>query len=405
MKVDATIARARNSSLILRRVWNERRISRAELSRQTGLSRSTVSDIVSELLASGMVREVGAGTSTGGRRPILVEFHDDSYCIVGVDIGATHIGVTRTNLRGEVTFWESVSSDCREDPDGTLLLLERLVDTAVKASSVPLIGIGVSVPCPVDPKRPDELSTTVLPRWANVRLHSWLSERYEVPVFVDNDANCGVIAEQWWGAGVGHNDITFVKVATGVGAGFILSGQIYRGTSGVAGELGHIVVDPNGSRCVCGLRGCLGTRIGYEALLERTQQLASRVELHPLQRSGLRISDVIDASNQGCELAQGVIGEAGRYLGLTVASLLNLLNPSIIILGGGLTRAGDALVTPMKEALEDLAVIASRGDSEIVISGLGITGIALGASTMVLSEALNHQAMFPVLTQLRSVLQ
>ena len=213
------------------------------------------------------------------------------------------------------------------------------------------------------------------------------------------------MAEHWWGAGVGHSDLTYIKLATGVGAGFILSNRLYRGTSGSAGELGHIVVDPEGSLCNCGLRGCLVTRIGSQALLAKARTLAEGDTSHPVNTENATIGHLIDAAISGDAVARQVVDGAGGDLGRTVASLLNLMNPSVVVLGGGLTRAGDTLVQSMEDELRRRTVIPSGLEAGIVVSPLGKEGVAQGAATLVLAEALNNQAMFPVLTHMRSALR
>ena len=247
------------ANAVLRLIWHEQRISRAEIARQAALSRSTVSEIVGEILGTGLVAEVGVGKSRGGRRPIVLEFQDDACVILGTEIGATHVQATLTNLRGRVLAAAFAKHPVRGDPAGTRALVAdlcaRCMDEA--AGGRPLVGIGVAVPSPVDPSRSQELSRVVLPAWEGRLGLEELADSYGVPMMVDNDANLGALAEHWWGAGQGVDNFAYIKVATGIGAGYVIGGEIYRGATGVAGEIGHIAVDLRGKPCVCGLRGCL----------------------------------------------------------------------------------------------------------------------------------------------------
>ena len=394
----ASAVRAQHRGLLLRLIWRERLISRAELARRTGLSRSSISAIVADLLATGLVRETGSGDSSGGRRPILLGFEDDALSIVGVDMGATHIAVALTNLRIEVKAWRSEPHDVRGDPEGALELMRRLIDEAMQEAQVTsggLLGMGVAAPSPVGPEDPDHLSPVFVPRWRDISPVQFLEQQYDVPVVLENDANLGALAERWWGAGQDGRDLAYIKVATGVGAGLIIHGDIYRGTSGIAGEMGHITVDPAAGRCVCGLEGCLNILVGTKHLIERARQ--SRKE-HPnskLPRRGLTVSRIVEAAFEGDSLARAVVEQAGHHLAIGVAGLLNMLNPATVVFGGGLTRAGDLLLRPLLEKLGECIPSASVKQAQFVISSLGIESIARGASTLVLKAALQDMTVFP----------
>ena len=188
---------------VLRLIWREHQISRAEISRQLDLSRSTVTDIIKELLPTGLVTEVGNGESSGGRKPILLEFQDDAKVILGIDIGATHVSAAMTNFRGKLLVWKEKKYPVREDSEGTYNLIDELCTECLSTlnfGSEMLLSIGVSVPSPVDPIHPEYLSETIIPAWHGKSGLERLREKYGVPVYLDNDANLGALAEHWWGA-------------------------------------------------------------------------------------------------------------------------------------------------------------------------------------------------------------
>jgi glucokinase-like ROK family protein len=383
---------------VLRLVWRERRISRADIARQAELSRSTVSEIVGTFLPTGLVSEVGAGPSSGGRRPIVLEFQDGAACILGVEMGATHVAVALTDLRGRVLAWRQRGHAVRDDPAGTRALIAELCDACLAASpraEDSLVGIGVAVPCPVDPQTPDRLSEVVLPAWSG---RSGLTEalsRYDSPLFVDNDANLGALAEQWWGAGRGVDDFAYIKVATGVGSGHVIGGSIYRGATGVAGEIGHIAVVPGGRPCICGLRGCLATVVGAPALVERARELLPDFPATSLRADALDIGTIENAALAGDALALQVAREAAEHLGVAVAEMLNLLNPSLVVLGGGLARLGELLLEPLRGVVHSRTLVTSVAATEIRTSDLGPRTIAIGAATRVLEAALENPSLFP----------
>jgi predicted NBD/HSP70 family sugar kinase len=392
---------ARTRSLsddVLHLLWRERRISRADIARRTALSRSTVSDIIAYLLETKLVAEAGVGASRGGRRPIVLEFQDDAGAILGVDMGATHVAVTLTNLRGKVLAWEHEHHAVRDDPDGTADRIITLANRALATWGGPrdrLVGIGVAVPSPVDPRHPEQLSTLVLPRWRGSTCFARLRETFGVPVLIDNDANLGALAEQWWGAGRGIDDFAYIKIATGIGSGHIINGRIYRGATGVVGEIGHIAIDPRGELCVCGNRGCLVTLVGSQPLIARAQQLVRRFPASSLAGDIPTIEAIEDAAIAGDALALQLVNEAAEYLGIAVAGMLNLMNPAAVILGAGLSRLGEQLLNPMRDTVLRRTFVSSVAASQIRTSALGPQGIAIGAATLVLDAALADPSLFP----------
>ena len=398
----ASQIRAQHQGLLLRLIWREQLISRADLARRTGLSRSSISAIVADLLATGLVRETGSGDSSGGRRPILLGFDDDALAIVGIDMGATHVAIALTDLRTRIKVWRSKAHDVRNDPDGALALAKQLVDDVLAEAKVDrerLVGMGVAVPSPVKPDDPEHLSPVFVPRWQGYSPVKRLEAAFDVPVVMENDANLGALAEQWWGAGQDGRDLAFVKVATGVGAGLIINGDIYRGTAGIAGEIGHIPVDPSAGRCVCGLDGCLNLRIGTHALVEhaRTLRKERKYERSTLPRRGLNVGRIVEAAFEGDPLARAVVSEAGHHLAIGVAAVLNLFNPATVVFGGSLTRAGELLLKPLRKTLGERTPSASVQQAQFVMSALGIEGVARGAATLVLLAALSDPQVFPSL--------
>lgn len=394
----ASQVRAQHRGLLLRLIWREKLISRADLARRTGLSRSSVSAIVSDLLATGLVRETGSGDSRGGRRPILLGFDDDALAIVGVDMGATHVAIVVTDLRAQVKIWRTEAHDVRDDAEGALVLMRKLIDDALAEAKIKrqgLVGIGVGVPSPVEPGDPDHLSPFLVPRWRGQSPVQFLEAAYGVPVVMENDANLGALAEQWWGAGQDGQDLAYIKVATGVGAGIIIHGDIYRGTTGIAGEIGHIPVDPAAGRCVCGLDGCLNLLVGTAHLVGRARSQRKEHADSILPRRGLTVGRIVESAFDGDPLARTIVEEAGHHLAIGVAALLNLLNPATVVFGGSLTRAGEMLLRPLLKDLGERTPSASVTRSQFVISSLGIESIPRGAATLVLQAALNDPTVFP----------
>jgi predicted NBD/HSP70 family sugar kinase len=394
--LDASAIRAQHQALLLRRVWRAQTISRIDLARETGLSRSTVSVIIGDLLRTGLVHETGAGDSRGGRRPVMLGFRDDARLLVGVELGATHVSVAITNLRTTVHWFGEEPFPVRRDPQGTLQLTKGMIQRGLNHLGVALeevVGIGVAVPSPIDPAAPDRLPQLIMPDWEGYDLLAELRRVFPVPVLVDNDANLGALAEQWWGVGRDGADMAYLKVATGVGAGLVINGRIARGFTGAAGEIGHTSIDPTGPMCICGRSGCLNVMVGGEALVRDTK---SRLAAHPtsmLHARPVTIEALIQASAARDPLAREVMRRAGESLGLAIANLVNLLNPKRVVLGGGVLRVQHHLLDPIRESVARHSLRTSAQVSEILSSGLDEKGIAIGAATLVLEAALADQTM------------
>lgn len=383
---------------VLNVVWRRREISRAEIARVSGRSRSTISDVVGRLLGTDLVAEVGSGESRGGRRPILVGFQDQAGVILGVDAGATHISVILTDLRGRTLAWRERAHSVHSDPGGAEAIIMELGEACLAEWSGErsrLMGIGVAVPSPIDPGSPDRVIERVLPAWRGHGLLDRLETVFGVPIFVDNDANLGAVAERWWGEAVGIDDFVYLKVATGVGAGLMIGGEIYRGATGVAGEIGHVAIDPGGPECVCGNRGCLATFVGTRHLVDRARTLLEHFPESTLAGGDLEIRAIEEAALRDDPLALQVVREAALRLGIVVAGVLNLLNPGSVIIGGSLAGAGDRLVEPLSEAVAARTLVDSAAAAEIRASELGERAVALGAATHVLVAALASPQLFP----------
>ena len=378
------------SDAVLRLIWRERQISRAEIARRLSLSRSTVTEIVKDLLKTVFVEEVGRGTSSGGRRPIMLEFQYEAKCILGIDIGATHVSVALIDLRGRLLEWKEKRHPVRTDPEGTRALVVQMCDECIAPWGVGverLLSISVSVPSPVDPAHPEWLPEVVIPAWQGHSELDRLRERYGVPVYVDNDANLGALAEHWWGAGRGVDDFVFLKLGRGIGAGYILGGEVYRGVGGVAGEIGHLSIDPHGPPCVCGLKGCLATFIGSSALQARANALLAEYPDSALLGEELTMSTIVRAARAGDSLAQHVVQEAASYLGIALTGFINLMNPRMVVLGGGLAQVGDLLLEPLREKVREATLVRSAATVEIRTSQLGPQAVAIGAATLALEAA------------------
>ncbi|MFD7031334.1 ROK family transcriptional regulator [Streptomyces sp. NPDC059917] len=367
-----------NLERVVRAVRLAGSLTQAEIARTTGLSAATVSNIVRELKEGGTVEVTP--TSAGGRRARSVSLSGDAGIVIGVDFGHTHLRVAVGNLAHQVLAEEAepldVDASWVDGFDRAEALVGRLIDS-IEVSRDKVIGVGLGVPGPIDGESGNLGSTSILPGWAGINPRQELSQRLGVPVYVDNDANLGALGELVWGSGRGVKDLAYIKVASGVGAGLVINGQIYRGPGGTAGEIGHITLDESGPVCRCGNRGCLETFAAARYVLPLLQSS------HGPELTMERVVELARGGDPGC---RRVITDVGRHVGSGVASLCNLLNPSRVVLGGSLADAGELVLAPIRESVGRYAIPSAARQLSVLTGSLGGRAEVLGALALVLSE-------------------
>jgi glucokinase-like ROK family protein len=384
------VRRERNRARVVAALREAGAASRSELARRTGLSRTTVASIVSELEGEGMLkeREDGAGGSPqgggaspqGGRPPRLLSFSRSAGAAVGIDFGKRHLRVAAADLSH--TILASAERPTRtDDPAETGLdTASELVEEVLAAAEVPrrdVIGVGLGLPGPIDMRSGRVGSSSILPGWVGVRAAEAFSSRLGMPVYVDNDANLGALAELRWGGAAGCRNAAYLKVSTGIGAGLIVNGRLFHGSGGMAGEIGHAIIQEQGPVCRCGKRGCLETLAGAAALLEL---------LRGTHGPDLTTQGLLAAAASGDSGARRVLADAGRHIGTAVATLCDLLNPELIVVGGELSAAGEVLLDPLREQVHRHAIPATARGLEIVPGVLGNRAELLGTLALVLAS-------------------
>jgi predicted NBD/HSP70 family sugar kinase len=357
--------------------------SRAEIARATGLSRSTVSSIVGDLLEDDLIEEGAEGTGVahgdqGGRPPVLLSLRSSAGLALGVDFGHTHLRVALSDLSHEVVAESLQELDVDHSAEEGLDAAERLVAQVLKEGNGDrdrVLGVGMGLPGPINQTARTVGSTAILPGWVGVDAAAELSRRLELPVQVENDANLGALAEFVWGSGQGHSELVYIKLSSGVGAGLLLGGRLYQGAGGTAGEIGHTVVQEGGAICRCGNRGCLETVASARAIAGMLSE--SRGEEVSAKR-------LLELSANGDSAAARLIEEAGREIGIAVANLCNLINPDRVIVGGDLSGAGEQITEPILESIRRFAIRSAADQVTVVPGVLGERAELLGALALVL---------------------
>ena len=358
--------------------------SRAEIARATGLSRTTVSSLVGDLKGAGLVVERAANgeahDQSVGRPPVLLSFDRSAGAVVGIDLGHSHIGVVVGDLSHTVLaeLWRDVDVD--SSASHGLDIATDLVESALDEAGVErerVLGVGMGIPGPITSENGTVGSTSILPGWVGVDAASAMQERLGMVVRVENDANLGALAELVWGAGRGAQDFLFVSVRSGIGAALVIDGRLYRGTGGTAGELGHTLFRENGEVCRCGNRGCLETVAGTVAVAGA---------FNAVRGEDIGVHELIQRAHDGDSLAERVIAEAGRSIGVALGNLCNVINPERVIIGGDLSAAGDVLLAPITESISRYAIPSAAAEVGVVAGQLGRRAEVMGALALILHE-------------------
>lgn len=384
-----------NQSLLLDLVRRGGPISRVELARRTRLGRSTVNEIVNGLVRDGLLREAGnAETASVGRPPVLLRFNPEARYVVGLKLAPTRITAALTDLDARVITRSERELAGDFEPAHVVRALAEQVRAVVHARDISdeqLLGVGVVLPGLIDPATGIALASQFL-HWRNIPLRAALAEALSLPVFVDNDANAFALAEHWYGAGRGCDELLVVTVGIGIGAGTILHGQLYRGSRDGAGELGHMVMNGAGPLCVCGKHGCLES-YAADAGIVRLAREAAEQGLAPglVARAGSNAEVtrelVVEAARQGDGAARRILSAAGGILGVALANAIGLLNPARIVVGGETTSAaGELLLDPARAAIREHAFSILADEVEVIPASLGPDAWLMGAATLVLEE-------------------
>ncbi len=358
--------------------------SRAELARITGLSRSTVSTIVTDLLDSGLAGERDDqpdGEAHAGRPPVMVSLNSSAGLAVGIDFGHRHLRVAVSDLSHTVLAetWRELDVDHSAD-EGLATAVEFVDEVLAEADldRARVIGVGMGLPAPIDRGTGAVQAASILPGWVGVDAAAEASARLGLPVEVDNDANLGALAEHAWGAARGRSEVAYIKVSSGIGAGLISGGRLQHGVGGTAGEIGHTLIAEGGPVCRCGNRGCLETLASTRAIAALLS--ASRSEEISTRR-------LLELCASGDAAAQRLVGDAGRAIGVAVANLCNLLNPECVVVGGDLSATGEVLLGPLREEARRNAIPSAAEEVEIVAGVLGERAELLGALALVMHES------------------
>lgn len=387
--------RRHNRALVLELIRTRGPISRTELARVGLLGMPAVMGVVENLIEEGLVKEVGPGPSTGGRRPILLDLVPEAHCAVGLGVGTRTLTAVATDLNAVVKKRLIVPSEMAQGPE---VLIGRIRETLREVlCGCPnrlgkVLGIGMALPAPiVETGVSPEIvfSPPSYPGWGELKIGDLVEEEFGLPVLLDNDANAAALGELLYGAGRGVRNMFYLIAHRGIGGAAIVDGMLYRGALGGAGEIGHALIDLEGPRCGCGRYGCLEAFAGRAAIARRALRamgLAGRRDMNGRDPDEVNAEHVIEAALGGDKLARRILEETGEYLGIGVSNAVNLFDPELVVLGGSTMKAGGMVLNPAREVVRRRAMQGMAERVRVVAGRLGEDAGAVGAAALVLRK-------------------
>jgi glucokinase-like ROK family protein len=379
--------------LLIRKHGN---LTKADLVEHTDYSRTKITQCIDSLVAKNIIKSNGSSDFTGGRRSRTYSFNGELGFVAGIDIGATSIDVVLSDFSRNVISRKSISAIVRDGPQSILTKVSDILFQIFRENNLnpeKLTGIGIGVPGPVDFSLGTVLSPPIMPGWDRFPIISTMQKSFPLAnIVVDNDVNLMALGEVTHGAAKDVNNIIFLKIGTGIGAGIISFGKIYRGSNGCAGDVGHICADKNGPICSCGNAGCLEAVAAGPAIAERGRNAAisgnSPILNKYLENNGgfLRAEDVGDAAREGDPTAIEIIRSSGELIGDVLASLVNFYNPDMIIIGGGVSNIGNLLLSSIRQGVLNRSLPLATRDLQIVFSAIGPQAGIIGAVSLAIEH-------------------
>lgn len=377
---DLALMKKINKSIVMERIREESPTSRARIAERTGLTKATVSSLVTELIDSGLVEEIGAGQSRGGRKPMLLLFTSGAGYAIGIDLGTEAINAVLTDLSGTILLEWSAASD-NTDVETAVATIKRCVTELIAQapkSRYGVIGIGVGIP-----GFSDEAGNILFAPnlgWVDIGLQTLLEDSFAIPVVIENEAKVGAVGEKRYGsqAAADAASLVYVSVGGGIGTGIMIKEELYRGASGYSGEMGHISILHDGKPCRCGNQGCWELYASENALMQEARAVYGQAELD--------LETLVERARAGEEAALQVLQAHGRYLGIGLVNIINSLNPDSIVIGGKIVQAEPWLSAAMLEVVNRRSLPYPRARLSIQFSELRGKATVLGACSIAISR-------------------
>ena len=392
-------------SLVKNLIRTDGPISRIALNKLTGMRPASITDVTKELLKEGIIKEIGYESSKRGRRKVLLDINRDAGRVVTLDFNSNRILGLGADLKLGICYRSRRIIPNYSGKDEIIKIMKDILHEIIESPPVkiaPVLGIGIADPGIVNENTGISILTTQMKGWENVPIKDIMESEFGYPSFLESDTRCRLIAEKHLGAGKMKNDILMVELSSGIGAGMMSEGKLFRGSRGSAGELGHMMILENGPYCNCGSRGCLEAIASSRAITRKLQEAIKSGATSSLSKvshgdiSKIDINMISQAAEDGDKLSLQIIEEAGRFIGEAIANAINLLNPEIVILTGDLLSFGDYILNPIEGMVRRQALSYNTKDVRIVLADVGEEAAAIGMAAVVLDKVfhtpeLRHQ--------------
>ncbi len=378
-----------NRALVMRIIREQGPKSRAELARSTGLSDPAVLKIVGGLINDRLLQEIGEGDSTGGRKPVMLDINPNGAFAVGVDLTPEYIRAAVVRLDFSIAAEAAVSIDPAEGYTAILEHMRLLIEQVIRESHVNphrIMGIGVAHPGVMSEQADRILLASNLSSLENMPLAKDLERHFQLPVILEVDARASALAEMWLGDARGIANFLSVDIDVGLGSGLVLNGHIYRGVNGMAGEIGHMVVEPQGPDCACGKKGCLETLVAFPAIVREAMRAPGPMlqAYCGEQASPVDIDCIIEAAQKGDASAVESLRRSARALGMALGNLLNVIDISTIFINSKLAALDELYLQEIRSTLSHYFLLANEMPIQVRPSSLGRKGEILGMAVLVM---------------------
>ena len=390
-----------NVSAVLKVIRDNGSLSRADVAKITGLTPASVTNITKMLIEDEYLVECKVGQSSGGRPPIMLELNPNARCVIGISIGVGMIDVVITNLSAEIILKKSIEiNEERYDYDFVFKELVKLINEVIECSKIEkekILGAGVALHGIVNARTGMSIYSPYY-GWKEINIKEALENELNLGVYVDNDVRAMALGESWFGITKDISNFVTLNISNGIGAGIIINNKPYYGVDFSAGEIGHIVVEGDGDKCNCGNYGCLETVASNNNITKKAIKLIKQGTNSVLKElkadiNQLTIEDISEAAKLEDELAISIIKEAARYIGIAITNLINILNPTSIVVVGEIFENTFYAIETLNEIVKNRGMKLSSENVRIIKSMLGRDAAVVGATTLVIQEIFNGMSI------------
>jgi len=386
--------RENNLSVVIRLIYKAKVCSRAELAKATGLKQATITNIINDLISWGLVFETGYIPGAANRRSVGIAINNAHYKTIGLRLNRDYVSAGLFDITGNMLERREYKFNPHSGPEEVVRQMQKFIKEFNAHHEADVLGVGVAIPGPFVVKHGKIALMSGFPGWENVDIKAELGEHTPAPVFLEHDANCGVLAEMWYGDISEFKDVIYIASDIGVGAGILVSKRLYTGGMGMAGEIGHMTIDYGGPLCECGNRGCLELYCSTHALLQeyKKELLHSLHETDHQEES--TVEQILKAVASGDKTARNAFARVAQYLGIGLVSVINSFNPELIILSDKIAIAGEYLLQIVDDVLRERLLKPAYENTTVRLGSFVEDGMLYGASALVLENLLQQPTVY-----------